>query len=51
MQEQHNANMDTTVAAALAKAGVELSELDAIAVTVGPGLSLCLVVSPLGLLY
>jgi glycoprotease/Kae1 family metallohydrolase len=34
--------MDSTVASALAAAGVTLADVDAVAVTVGPGLSLCL---------
>ena len=40
--EAHAAAMDGTVAAALASAGVQPSDLDAVAVTVGPGLALCL---------
>ena len=40
--EAHAAAMDGTVAAALASAGVQPCDLDAVAVTVGPGLALCL---------
>ena len=40
--EAHAAAIDSTVAAALASAGITAVELDAVAVTVGPGLSLCL---------
>ncbi|KAK9803673.1 hypothetical protein WJX72_010519 [[Myrmecia] bisecta] len=41
-QQAHAAVMDSTVAEALQQAGVSMSDLDAIAVTIGPGLSLCL---------
>uniref|UniRef100_K1P1Q4 N(6)-L-threonylcarbamoyladenine synthase n=1 Tax=Magallana gigas TaxID=29159 RepID=K1P1Q4_MAGGI len=41
-QEAHRAAIDSTVDEALRRAGVEHSALTAIAVTVGPGLSLCL---------
>ena len=40
--EAHAAAIDNTVDAALADAGVGLADLDAVAVTIGPGLSLCL---------
>ena len=41
-QEAHEAAIDCCVDAALAAAGVEAGELAGVAVTVGPGLSLCL---------
>lgn len=41
-QEAHRAAIDATVDEALRNAGISLSQLSAIAVTVGPGLSLCL---------
>jgi glycoprotease/Kae1 family metallohydrolase len=41
-QGAHAAAIDAVVASALASAGVSLEELSAIAVTVGPGLSMCL---------
>jgi N6-L-threonylcarbamoyladenine synthase len=41
-QEAHEAAMDATVAAAMQEAGIAPQDLDAVAVTVGPGLSLCL---------
>ena len=34
--------MDGTVAEALRKAGVQPADLDAVAVSIGPGLSMCL---------
>ena len=40
--EAHAAAIDDTVDAALADAGIGLADLDAVAVTIGPGLSLCL---------
>lgn len=40
--EAHRAAIDHVVDEALAKAGITPSQLDAVAVTVGPGLSLCL---------
>eukprot|EP00967_Tisochrysis_lutea_P139977 scaffold254996_cov19-Tisochrysis_lutea.AAC.1 len=40
--EAHKAAIDRVVENALARAGVQASQLDAVAVTVGPGLSLCL---------
>ena len=43
--EAHAAAIDDTVDAALADAGIGLADLDAVAVTIGPGLSLCLRVS------
>lgn len=43
--EAHAAAIDSTVAAALESAGITAADLDAVAVTVGPGLSLCLRVS------
>lgn len=45
-QEAHEAAIDGCVEAALAAAGVRPDQLDAVAVTIGPGLSLCLRVSP-----
>ncbi len=44
-QEAHEAAIDGCVEAALAAAGVRPDQLDAVAVTIGPGLSLCLRVS------
>lgn len=44
-QEAHEAAIDGCVEAALASAGVTPDQLDAVAVTIGPGLSLCLRVS------
>ena len=44
-QEAHEAAMDSTVNSALQQAGVHASALEAVAVTVGPGLSLCLKVT------
>jgi tRNA A37 threonylcarbamoyltransferase TsaD len=44
--EAHAAAIDGVVDAALADAGVGLADLDAVAVTIGPGLSLCLRVPP-----
>lgn len=41
-QEAHEAAMDSTVDSALQQAGVQAADLEAVAVTVGPGLSLCL---------
>ncbi|EFN53265.1 hypothetical protein CHLNCDRAFT_8322, partial [Chlorella variabilis] len=41
-QEAHEAAIDGCVEAALASAGVTPDQLDAVAVTIGPGLSLCL---------
>lgn len=41
-QEAHEAAIDGCVEAALAAAGVRPEQLDAVAVTIGPGLSLCL---------
>ncbi len=41
-REAHQAAMDATVASALQQAGIAEQDLDAVAVTVGPGLSLCL---------
>ncbi|KAF5839064.1 glycoprotease family-domain-containing protein [Dunaliella salina] len=40
--EAHKAAIDRVVENALMRAGVQASQLDAVAVTVGPGLSLCL---------
>ena len=40
--EAHAAAIDSTVEFALRDAGIGLNDLDAVAVTVGPGLSLCL---------
>ena len=44
--EAHAAAIDATVDTALARAGITAADLDAVAVTVGPGLSLCLRVNP-----
>ena len=41
-QEAHEAAIDSCVAEALSKAGITPKDLDAVAVTIGPGLSLCL---------
>ena len=41
-QEAHAAAIDQVVDKAMAKSGLRYADLDAIAVTVGPGLSLCL---------
>jgi N6-L-threonylcarbamoyladenine synthase len=41
-QEAHEAAIDSCVAEALTKAGITPKDLDAVAVTIGPGLSLCL---------
>ena len=41
-QEAHKAAIDDVVTTALRNAGVDASRLDAVAVTVGPGLSMCL---------
>ncbi|KAF8065802.1 GCP1 [Scenedesmus sp. PABB004] len=41
-QQAHREAIDRVVASALAQAGVGAEQLDAVAVTVGPGLSLCL---------
>jgi hypothetical protein len=41
-QEAHRAAIDRVVSQALAQAQLQLHDMDAIAVTVGPGLSLCL---------
>lgn len=40
--EAHAEAIDRVVAQALSKAGVTEDQLDAVAVTMGPGLSLCL---------
>lgn len=48
-QEAHEAAIDGCVEAALAAAGVRPDQLDAVAVTIGPGLSLCLRVRRAGL--
>ena len=40
--EAHTAAMDGTVAEALRMAGVQPADLDAVAVSIGPGLSMCL---------
>ncbi len=47
-QEAHEAAINSCVDQALAQAGLTPGELDAVAVTVGPGLSLCLRVSRSG---
>lgn len=44
--EAHASAIDATVDTALARAGITAADLDAVAVTVGPGLSLCLRVKP-----
>jgi N6-L-threonylcarbamoyladenine synthase len=41
-QEAHTQAIDRVVEEALIQSGVQFSDLDAVAVTVGPGLSLCL---------
>ena len=41
-QEAHGRAMQSTVQAALQQAGVSEEQLEGVAVTVGPGLSLCL---------
>ena len=41
-QEAHERAMDSTVQAALRQAGISQTQLDGVAVTIGPGLSLCL---------
>ena len=41
-QEAHEAAIDSCVAEALSQAGITPAQLDAVAVTIGPGLSLCL---------
>lgn len=46
-QEAHERAMDSTVEAALQEAGISLEQLAGVAVTIGPGLSLCLRVIPL----
>lgn len=40
--EAHKAAIDSTVDLALSRAGISASQLDAVACTIGPGLSLCL---------
>ena len=46
-QEAHERAMDSTVEAALREAGISQEQLEGVAVTIGPGLSLCLQVLPL----
>lgn len=46
-QEAHRMAIDSCVQEALDNAGIEKSKLDAVAVTIGPGLSLCLQVGVL----
>lgn len=41
-QEAHKSAIEETVNAALASAGVEIGDVDCVAVTVGPGLEICL---------
>ena len=41
-KEAHAANIQATIADALDKAGMDVRDVDAIAVTVGPGLEICL---------
>ena len=41
-QEAHAKAMQSTVQAALQQAGISEEQLDGVAVTIGPGLSLCL---------
>ncbi len=41
-KEAHAAAIDSTVEAALSQAGITAAQLAAVAVTVGPGLSMCL---------
>ena len=43
--EAHKAAMDSCVATALDQAGITAHDLDAVAVSIGPGLSPCLHVS------
>jgi N6-L-threonylcarbamoyladenine synthase len=40
--EAHKQAMEGTIQEALSQAGLEMAQLDAVAVTIGPGLSLCL---------
>ena len=40
--EAHQSAMDTTVQEALQQAGIRADQLDAVAVSIGPGLSMCL---------
>lgn len=47
--EAHRNAMDGTVQEVLRQAGVQESDLEAIAVTIGPGLSMCLKVHSLPL--
>ena len=44
-QEAHERAMDSTVEAALQEAGISQEQLEGVAVTIGPGLSLCLQVA------
>ncbi len=48
-QEAHERAMDSTVKAALREAGISQEQLEGVAVTIGPGLSLCLQVVSLPL--
>ena len=41
-QQAHEAAMEGTIAACMQQAGMAPQDLDVVAVTVGPGLSLCL---------
>ena len=41
-EEAHQAAIDRVTSEALSRAGVHLADLDAVAVTIGPGLGLCL---------
>ena len=41
-REAHAENIQNTICDALAKAEMDISEVDAVAVTVGPGLEICL---------
>lgn len=46
-QEAHRAAIDRTVQDALDQASLRLEQIEAVAVTIGPGLSLCLKASTL----
>lgn len=46
-QEAHKSAIDRTIQEALDQASLTIDQIQAVAVTIGPGLSLCLKVSPL----